>query len=91
MQNRTLRKHLTATERGAIESMLREGRSMRYIADSLNKAPSSISKEISKHALQKSPKICDCINFSSCRLKKVCNSDTSCRKNCRNCPAAKKY
>ena len=83
--------HLTPTERGAIESLLREGRSIRYIANQLHKSPSSISREIKKHAILYSPKVCDCINFKDCTVKKVCNPDTACRKDCRKCPKAKKY
>ncbi len=84
-------RHLTPTERGAIEAFLREGYSIRHIANRLQKNPSSISREINNHTKHISPKVCDCVNFKNCVHKKVCNSDTACRKDCRNCSKAKKY
>lgn len=41
--------HLTADDRISIETLLREEHSLRYIADRLDKSPSTISMEIIKH------------------------------------------
>ena len=56
-------RHLTPTERGSIEAFLREGYSIRYIANKLQKNPASISREIHKHPKHISTKICDCDNL----------------------------
>lgn len=41
-------KHLNAYERGKISALLKEGKSMRYIARQLGRAPSTISREIKR-------------------------------------------
>ena len=41
--------HLTKDDRARIESLLREGYSLRCIADRIDKSPSTVSREISKH------------------------------------------
>ena len=41
--------HLTSDDRIRIETFIAEGRSVRYIADRLDKAPSTISRELKKH------------------------------------------
>lgn len=83
-------KHLTLDDRTRLEALLTEGLSLRYIADRLDKSPSSLSRELKKHSLIHSPRCCDCINSSSCSLRHVCGS-SSCRKKCKACPKAKKY
>ena len=45
-------KHLTDTERFQIEAWLREGISLKKIAERLGKSTSTISREIRAHALQ---------------------------------------
>ncbi|NLX71609.1 MAG: helix-turn-helix domain-containing protein, partial [Clostridiales bacterium] len=41
-------KHLNAYERGQIAALRKEGRSIRYIAKQLGRAPSTISREIKR-------------------------------------------
>ncbi|MEM5244144.1 helix-turn-helix domain-containing protein, partial [Thermoanaerobacter sp. CM-CNRG TB177] len=41
-------KHLSSYERGEIYALLKEGRSIRYIAKKLNRSPSTISREIKR-------------------------------------------
>lgn len=82
--------HLTADDRIRIEALLQEGCSLRYIADRLDKSPSTISREISKHTQIHSPKCCDCLNSPDCTFHHVCGS-SGCRKRCRSCQKAKKF
>ena len=82
--------HLSADDRIRIESLLCEGYSMRYIADRIDKAPSTISREVSKHTLVHTPKCCDCLNAPDCTLKHVCGS-TGCRNKCKTCHKAESY
>lgn len=82
--------HLTPDDRIRIEALLKEGCSLRYIADRLDKAPSTISREIAKHASLHVPRCCDCLNSTSCTLHHVCGSP-GCRKKCKVCPKAKLY
>lgn len=89
MQKKT-QKHSTAEDRFRIESLLGEDFSVRYIADRLDKSPSTISREISKHAVTHSPRCCDCIFSSKCTRLHVCGS-LACHKKCKSCSKAKKY
>ncbi len=82
--------HLTPNDRTRIEILLSEGCSIRYIADRLDKAPSTISREINKHICFVQPRTCDCIYFRDCPHSHVCGT-SSCRKSCRTCQKAKKY
>ncbi|MCM1145712.1 MAG: IS30 family transposase, partial [Lachnoclostridium sp.] len=82
--------HLTLDERIRIETLLREDYSLRYIADRLDKSPSTISREISKHAQLHAPVCCDCLNSPDCTLHHVCGS-SGCRKKCKSCRKAKLY
>ncbi len=82
--------HLTADDRVRIETLLREHASIRYIADRLDKSPSTISREIRKHTQVHAPKCCDCLNSHGCSLRHVCGS-SSCRKTCKTCGKAKKH
>lgn len=83
-------KHLTLEERILIQRFLEENNSIRYIADRLDRPPSTVSREIKRHVTILSPKCCDCINYASCNIKNACNS-SQCNKLCRNCPKARKY
>ena len=84
--------HLTASERGEIEGLLKAKHTIRYIAQMLHCSPSTISREIKNHAITIFTKKCDCIHFRECTNHHVCNPTASnrCRKDCRNCPHAKK-
>ena len=82
--------HLTTDDRIRIEALLREDYSLRYIADRLDRAPSTISREISKHTRVYSPSCCDCLNSHGCTLRHVCGS-SGCRKKCCSCRKARLY
>jgi IS30 family transposase len=41
--------HLTIVEREEVRVMLEEGRSQRYIAQQLNRAPSTINRELKRN------------------------------------------
>ena len=82
--------HLTADDRIRIEVLLKEGCSIRYIADRLDKSPSTISREITKHASVHVPRCCDCLGSPDCTLYHVCGS-SGCRKKCKVCHKAKLY
>lgn len=82
--------HLTLDDRVRIQHYLEENHSIRYIAERLDRSPSTISREIKNHIKTHNPQICDCECFSSCNLKHVCKS-TSCNRLCRTCPKAHKY
>lgn len=84
------RNHLTLKERILIQEYLQEGCSIRYIADRLDRSPSTISREIKKHSKKHPPTYCDCLNFSGCDLKHVCGSNT-CNKLCKKCRSARKH
>lgn len=82
--------HLTADDRIRIETLLKEGSSLRYIADRLDRSPSTISREISKHVQVHIPRCCDCLNSPACTLYHVCGS-SGCRKKCKTCHKAKQH
>lgn len=82
--------HLTLDDRLRIETLISESNSIRYIADRLDKLPSTISREIRKHVKTTLPRCCDCTLSSSCTLHHVCGNQ-SYEKKCRSCPNAKKY
>ncbi len=82
-------KHLTLEERVLIQKYLEENNSIRYIADRLDRSPSTVSREIKRHVTSYLPRRCDCVNYPSCDLKGVCGSD-KCRRQCRMCNQAKK-
>ena len=83
------KKHLSLDDRVRIQHYLEDGRSIRYIADRLDRSPSTISREINKHISKQMPKLCDCTFFSSCTLKHVCGNKV-CNKPCRTCVKAPK-
>lgn len=89
MQKKT-QKHFIEEERIRIQTFLDEDFSLRYIADRLDKSPSTVSREVKKHTVTHTPKCCDCINSSNCTLHHVCGS-SSCNKKCKTCNKAKKY
>ena len=89
MQKKPL-KHFSPEERSRIEALLGEDFSLRYISDRLDKSPSTISREIRKHAVTHAPRSCDCIHSKDCSRLHVCGS-SSCRKKCKSCNKAKKY
>ena len=80
--------HLTSAKRIKIETLIAQDFTIRNIADILEKAPSTISREIYKHILVKIPNSCDCNSYSSCNVKHTCGSK-DCNKKCRSCHLAK--
>ncbi|MCR5249968.1 MAG: IS30 family transposase [Lachnospiraceae bacterium] len=85
-------RHLTASERGEIEGLLKAKHTIRYIAQVLHCSPSTISREIRNHAVTVKPKMCDCIHVRNCTNHRVCNPSATnqCKKLCRTCPHAMK-
>lgn len=82
-------RHLTEHERNVIALMITSGCSIRSIASTLGKSPSTISRELNKHAQTLYPRNCDCLMFGECRLKHVCGSST-CNRLCKTCQHARK-
>ena len=83
--------HIKLDERVIIYSGLHQKLSLRAIADSIGKHPSSVSREILRHTFIRSrdqyhiPKN-DCIHRQNCRKKFVCTPDCRFHKgNCHNC------
>ena len=91
-------KHLTLDDRFIIQNKLTEGRSFRFIADILDKDPSTISKEVRSHLTIKRTGAYgrvfnDCAHARDCRAVRLCSSCshsklrycslcTCCSKNC---------
>lgn len=68
--------HLTLDDQLRIETLISESNSIRYIADRLDKLPSTISREIRKHVKTTLPRCCDCTLSSSCTLHHVCGNQS---------------
>lgn len=85
-------KHMTYDERVRIETLLEEEASVRYIADRLDRSPSTISREIKRHTQTKSSGKCyDCMYFHDCSARNACGTRPSCPKKCKNCMRAKTH
>lgn len=84
-------KHLTLDERTIIQVGLNQAKSFREIAGMLNKAPSSISREVKNHLVFESTGAygrCfnECAHRFECKLKAICEDKPNCvTKNCRFC------
>lgn len=84
--------HLTSDDRVRLETLLNEGASLRYIAECLNKSPSSVSREIKRHTVIKTPRNCrDCLFYKDCTVRNACRTRGSCPKRCKNCRKARTY
>ena len=82
-------KHLSLSDRSFIEQGLLQHFSFRYMAQMLDKDPSTISKEIRNNSYSKAPerhfRQCKgCIFYTDCRNRNVCG-DTRCKAVCRLC------
>ncbi|MCR5651648.1 MAG: IS30 family transposase [Lachnospiraceae bacterium] len=91
MPKRPSGKHLSEADRCVIDQLLKEGHSIRYIAEQMECAPSTISREISNHSEKRVPRTCDCLYFKDCKRKDVCHPGRECNKLCRTCSEAKKH
>lgn len=81
--------HLSLSDRCFIEQELLQSSSFRYIAGMLHKDPTTISKEIRRHAYSKAPikhyrKCKGCVYFKSCRNTHVCGKER-CNNICKFC------
>lgn len=81
--------HLTLTDRCMIERMLTFGYSFKEIGASMNRHPSTISREIRNHREFIQPQTqskskSNCANFSTCIQRKVCGNK-NCFKPCKCC------
>lgn len=86
-------KHLTLEERDTILIELKQGTSLKEIAQKISKDPTSISKEIKKHRYVKQMKRGDfshpfcyiCAKKKDCKKRNLCS--TVCKDQCRRCTA----
>jgi IS30 family transposase len=90
-------KQFSLEERIIIQNELNSRKSFKAIAKQLDKAPSSISREVRRHIEQYESggygrQFNDCVNRSSCTLEDVCRAVLPCsRKLCRNCKKCKDF
>ena len=84
-------KHLTLDERTIIQVGLNQSKSFREIASELEKAPSSISREVKNHLVFECTGsyghcLNECVHRFKCRHKGICEDKPDCvTKNCRFC------
>lgn len=80
-------KHLSLTDRNEIEKGLLNNLSLKDIAISISKDPTTVSKEIKKHRIKKDGNFYNgnnnCVNRKDCMLTDICN--INCRKKCSRC------
>lgn len=81
---------LTLEDRCVIETLLNEHRSIRYIASSLDKSPSTILREIRNHTQLYKAKQLNCLNRKNCSAMHLCGNK-ACKRQCKYCPYCKKY
>jgi len=90
-------KHFSLEERIIIQNELNSRKSFKNIASQLDKAPSSISREVRRHIEQKESgsygrPFNDCVKRFSCSLEDVCQGAFPCsHKFCRNCKKCKNF
>ena len=78
MPKRPSGKHLTEADRAINAQLLKEGRSLRYIAGQIGCAPSTITREIKNHAERRTPRTCGCIHFMDCEKRNECHPAYNC-------------
>lgn len=83
-------KHLSLSDRAIIERMLNMDFTFATIAKTLDRTPSTISREIKKHRVftgkYNISSHCDCIHFFSCLKNNLCNSQYGgCFSRCKLC------
>ena len=84
-------KHLTDSERLQIENWLREGLSLKKIAQQLGKSTSTISREIHARAVpseKSAPHRIQnrCLFRRDCQKRYLCSEKINCTKRCSSCP-----
>ncbi|MBQ8279122.1 MAG: helix-turn-helix domain-containing protein [Roseburia sp.] len=82
-------KHLTLSDRFYIEQEIQQGHSFSSIAKTLNKDPSTISKEVKRNRIYCSPdrfqsRYKSCVNYADCKEHHVCGNG-NCNSVCRQC------
>ena len=86
-------KHMTKEMRERIEKGIREGESLKEIANAVDKDPTTISKEVCKrrNKVTKDPintvvsSFCSrCSNFQKCNIIHLCKTQ-GCSKKCKSC------
>lgn len=87
-ENRVYQKHLTILNREDIEKLLKLDYKFYQIADSIQKHPTTISKEVINNRTQHKPSNFNnqsnfCKYKATCSLKNICNSN--CHTECRRC------
>lgn len=87
-KNQRKNTRLTYEDRCTIETLLNEKKNIRYIAGILNKSPSTISREIKKHAKTIKSRLNDCVFKRDCIRKHACGS-ISCNYMCKQCNKCK--
>ena len=85
-----IRCHLSTDERYEIQMGLENHRSVRSIAKSMNRTPSTILREIQKHQTILPERGTNCLNKKNCSKHRVCGNEL-CKKYCKNCFQCKKY
>lgn len=84
------RTHLTYENRCVIETLLNEGKSIRYIAGAVGKSPSTVLREIRNHTKNEKNRKNDCVFRHDCPRHNVCGSK-DCKKMCKCCTLCAKY
>lgn len=82
-------KRLSLGDRFTIETLLNENKSIRHISKSLEKSPSTISREIQRHIITVKAKSNDCLLLKDCDRKNICKK--GCTSECRKCRYCIKY
>lgn len=95
-------KHFDEEERKKIKKIIEDNRdssgsltiSLKNIGEMLQKDPTTISKEVKKHRIQKDIVTSfysrSCMNYSKCEKKHLCKIG-NCNKHCKNCSDCYKY
>jgi len=83
-------KHLVNEERSQIEHLLRNGKSIKEIARTLDKSTSTISREIKKRAVPSDKSAAyrvrnRCVHRRSCKKIQLCEDKPDCTRRCSTC------
>lgn len=89
-ENKGMRCHLSTDERYDIQTLLNSHQSIRSIARLLNRSPSTILREISRHTTIIPEYGTNCENKRNCSKKHVCGS-SKCNRACKNCHRCKNH